>query len=230
MKRLVKILFGLAALVFVLIACGGTWLLFYSRDLPDIEHLSDFAPPIPKQVTDACLDRPVAAVPLDQIGSNLRTAARTVGVDLNRNGALRSLFSQLPRATVSTQIARTLFCNSRDRMLTRHFKELRTAIQLDRRFSKEDLLAIYLNRVYLGESGIGVENASQALFHKSSSNLTTAEAALVAGLIRSPTRDSPFRHPDRALARRNEVLEAMVAAGVLPPAEAQSAMSAPLLD
>jgi membrane carboxypeptidase/penicillin-binding protein len=210
-------------------------MLFYSSDLPDLKHLSDFAPTSPRLVKDACLDGPVTAIPPDQIGSNLRIAAGAVEVDSNGNGALRNLFRELQgspshHAPVSMQIARTLFCNSHDKILTRHLKELRTAIQLDRRFSKENLLAIYLNRAYLGESGTGVENASQTLFHKSSSNLTTPEAALVAGLIRSPRKDSPFRHPDRALARRNEVLEAMVAAGMLSPAEAQSAMSVPLLE
>jgi membrane peptidoglycan carboxypeptidase len=200
------------------VVCGADWFFFYSRDLPDMSHLRDFSPSTQKQTTDTCLVGPVIALPFDQIGKNLRDAVTSVETP-SRQGV----------SAVSVQIARTLFCNS-DRHLTRRVKVLRTAIQLDRRFSKQELFTIYLNRVYLGECGSGVEIASQCLFHKTASSLTPAQAALLAGMIRHPSRFSPLHHPERALERRNEVMDAMVAAGTLSQSAAQSAKSSRLLD
>jgi membrane carboxypeptidase/penicillin-binding protein len=212
--RVLLIVFGGA--VFLVLG-GAGWLVFYSRDLPDTTHLNDFAPATQRQVTADCLDGPVIALPYDQIGKNLRDAVSSV----ERTAGHRT-------AGLSVQVARTLFCNSHDKMLTRHLKELRVAIQLDRHFSKQELFTIYLNRVYLGDCGDGVESTAQCLFHKDASNLTAAEAALIAGMIRSPSRFSPYRHPERALARRNEVLNAMVAAKTLSLVEAASAKAMPL--
>jgi membrane peptidoglycan carboxypeptidase len=214
--RVALIVFGGAVLAVV---CGAGWFFFYSRDLPDTNHLHDFALTAQQQAIDTCLVGPVVANPFDQIGKNLRDAVAIIETPPQHGGP-----------PVSVQIARTLFCNSNDKMLTRHLKELRTAIQLDRGFSRQELLTIYLNRVYLGECGTGVENAAQCFFHKGAANLTPAEAALIAGMIGSPSRYSPSRHPDRALEQRNTIIDAMVAAGTLSQTDAQSAKSSRLLD
>ena len=86
---------------------------------------------------------------------------------------------------------------------------------------------MYSNRIYLGPELIGVQQGSEFYFHKSPAELNIAEAALLVGLIRSPVY-SPFKHPDRALRRRNEVVDAMVENGSITSVEAQAAKASPL--
>lgn len=93
-------------------------------------------------------------------------------------------------------------------------------------FSNQELLTIYANRVWLGEGGYGVHNAAQYFFHRDARDLTVPEAAFLAGLIWAP--GSYSRHPERALERRNEVLEQMVAQGSLTSAQAKAAEADPL--
>jgi len=168
MRRIARIaLFVLAGVVLMALA-GMGWLYFYSYDLPDIGHLRGFAPTNPVVLTDDCLDRPVMAIPYQQIGKNLQDAITSVE------------FRQ-KRATLSEQIARTLFCQP-DKQLSRHLKELRTSLQLDLHFSHEELLTIYPNRVPMGDCVHGVETTANCRFHKHASELTLSEAALIAGL------------------------------------------------
>lgn len=96
------------------------------------------------------------------------------------------------------------------RTLNRQLQEWRVAAQLQRRFSKSELLTIYANRTYFGENLIGVEAASKHYFHKEPDQLGIAEAALLAGLVKAPSRFSPLQHPERALERRNQVIDGMV--------------------
>ena len=102
-----------------------------------------------------------------------------------------------------------MFC-SPEKSLVRHEKELRTALQLDRRFSRRDLFAIAANIYDFGEDQVGVQAASQYFFRKNPVDLSVSEAALLAGLVRAPSYYSAVTHPDRALKRRNEVLDAMI--------------------
>lgn len=227
MRKLLWVVLIVFACGALLVLGGACWFYFYSRDLPDMTHLRDFAPASRQQLIDECLAGTVAAIPFDQIGKSLRDAAASLGISAEADSQKTSPRSQVD---LSLQIARTLLCHSHDKRVVHNLKELRIAIQLDRHFSMQELLTIYLNRVSLGECGSGVENAAQCLFHKSTVDLDSAEAALIAGMINSPSRYSPTRHPDRALARRNAVLDAMVAAGKLSLADANAAKSAPLLD
>jgi membrane carboxypeptidase/penicillin-binding protein len=217
MRKIARLTLAVLACV-LLAAFGGLgWFFFYSGDLPDISRLRDFAPTNRLVVVDDCLEGPVTAIPYDQIGKNLRDAVASAEYS---HGT----------AHVSVLIARGLFCHSHDKPLIRHLKETRTKLQLDRRYSEQELLTIYLNRVAMGECGSGVEAASQRLFHKPAVDLSPAQAALIAGMIRSPSGLSPVRHPERAMARRNEVLDAMAAAGTLSQDAAKSAKTEPLLN
>jgi membrane peptidoglycan carboxypeptidase len=107
----------------------------------------------------------------------------------------------------------------------RQLDELRTAEQLERHFSRRDLFTMYVNRVYFAEDEIGAQNASQRLFGKNPADLDISQAALLAGMIRSPSRFSPYKHPDRAMLRRNEVIDAMIAANMISSADGESAKS-----
>lgn len=95
-------------------------------------------------------------------------------------------------------------------MLERHFKEWRKAVQLRWHFSRDELLTIYANRVGFGEDCTGIHAAAERYFHKLPDQLGISEAALLAGLIQRPSYLSPSKHPDRALQRRNQVIDAMV--------------------
>ena len=113
-------------------------------------------------------------------------------------------------------------------MLERNLKEWRIAEQLRLRFSRDELLTIYANRVWFGDNQVGVEAASQYYFGKEPNQLDIADAALLAGLIRGPSRYSPYKHPDRALARRNEVIDAMLGDHVITDDQGKAAKATSL--
>ena len=113
-------------------------------------------------------------------------------------------------STITQQLARQSFL-SRDKTYRRKLKEVILAAYLEKMYSKNEILEVYLNKVYFGDGLYGVEAASRGYFGKSASDLTVAEAALLAGLIQSPSSYAPTVNLTRAIARRNVVLQAMVA-------------------
>ncbi len=112
------------------------------------------------------------------------------------------------------------------RTISRKLLEAMVALRIERQFTKQQILELYINRIYFGTGCYGVETASQAYFGKSASKLNLPEAALLAGLIRSPNRFSPLKNPEGAAMERNAVLDRMVALKTLSPAEAEQAKSA----
>src|SRR6266487_3232535 len=109
------------------------------------------------------------------------------------------------------------------RTLSRKLLEAMVALRIERQFTKQQILELYVNRIYFGSGCYGVETASQAYFSKSASKLNLPEAALLAGLIRSPNRFSPLRNPEGARIQRNAVLDRMVVLKKITPAQAQEA-------
>lgn len=134
-------------------------------------------------------------------------------------------------STVTQQIIKNTFLTPQ-KTLRRKLQEQFMALVLESRFSKDQILELYLNDVTLGQRGPfeihGVAEAARIFFGKDVKNLTLPEAATIAGLIQSPSRLSPFRNPQRAVERRNVVLGTMVDAGYIKPAEAAAARLAPL--
>ena len=112
------------------------------------------------------------------------------------------------------------------RTISRKLLEAMVALRIERQFTKQQILELYVNRIYFGNGCYGVETASQAYFGKSASQLNLPEAALLAGLIRSPNRFSPLKNPEGAAVQRNVVLDRMVALQTLSPAEADEAKKA----
>jgi len=112
--------------------------------------------------------------------------------------------------------------------LERNLKEARTAAHLRLRYSGDELLTIYANRAWFGDNQIGVEAASQYYFGKEPNQLDVAEAPLLAGLIKAPFVYSPYKHPDRAFARRNEVIDSMVQNHVITADQGQAAKATSL--
>ena len=130
-------------------------------------------------------------------------------------------------STITQQLAKNLFLRP-ERTITRKLEEAVYALWLEQRFSKDEILELYLNRVYFGGGTYGVEAASRRYFGKSSRFVTLPQAALLAGLLKAPSRYAPTRSVTRADARVDEVLDNMVEAGYLTPEQAKAANEQPL--
>lgn len=134
-------------------------------------------------------------------------------------------------STLTMQLARGFFLTPQQ-TVKRKLTEMLIATELEQRLSKKQILELYVNQVDMGQRGSftikGFGEAAQAYFGKDIGDLTLPEAALLAGIVNGPTYFSPYRHPDRALERRNIVLQAMVDNEVIPQAQADTAKAAPL--
>jgi penicillin-binding protein 1A len=127
-------------------------------------------------------------------------------------------------STITQQLARNLFLGS-DRTVERKATELLYAIQLERTYSKKQLLALYLSRVYFGSGAYGIEAASQRFFNKPAAKLTVREAAMLAAVMKSPTNYNPALEPERSKERTKLVLDAMVETGAITPAQRSKALA-----
>ena len=125
------------------------------------------------------------------------------------------------------QLARNLFL-SQDRSFHRKIQEILLATQIERRFTKEQILTLYANQIYLGHGVYGFEAASEFYFSKPARQLTLPEAALIVGLPKAPVNYSPISHPDRAIKRRNLVINAMLEDGKITAQVASDARNTPL--
>jgi penicillin-binding protein 1A len=133
-------------------------------------------------------------------------------------------------STITMQLARNVFSDriSREKTILRKIKEARVARAIEQRYSKNKILELYLNQVYLGNGAYGVETAAQRYFGKPVREVSVAEAAVLAGLLKGPERYNPRRFADRAIQRRNTVLELMRRAGAVSNADASLAKAYPL--
>jgi penicillin-binding protein 1A len=122
-------------------------------------------------------------------------------------------------STITQQLARNLFLNS-NRTIDRKLREAVLALALEAKFSKEQILELYLNKVYFGGGAYGIDSASRKFFSHPGDELSTAEAAIIAGLVKAPSRYSPTADVDAAVARANVVLRLMQEQGRISPSEA----------
>ncbi len=129
-------------------------------------------------------------------------------------------------STITQQLARNLFLTP-DQTLERKAQEIMLAVQLEQKYSKKQILALYLSRVYYGSGAYGLEAASRRFFDKPATKLTIPEAAMLAGLLKSPTNYSPVEEPEHAEARAALVLNAMKETGAITPAEYEHAIAHP---
>ncbi|MCS3730419.1 penicillin-binding protein 1A [Bradyrhizobium betae] len=129
-------------------------------------------------------------------------------------------------STLTQQLAKNLFL-TQERTMQRKLQEAELAIWLERKHSKNEILELYLNRVYFGSGAYGVEAAAQKYFGKPAKNVTVAEAAMLAGLVKSPSRLAPNRNPEGAEARAKIVLAAMADAKFITDAQAQASIGQP---
>jgi penicillin-binding protein 1A len=129
-------------------------------------------------------------------------------------------------STLTQQLAKNLFL-TQERTLQRKLQEAELAIWLERKHSKKEILELYLNRVYFGSGAYGVEAAAQKYFGKPAKNVTIAEAAMLAGLVKSPSRLAPNRNPEGAERRAQTVLTAMADSGLITQAQAAASIGHP---
>lgn len=118
-------------------------------------------------------------------------------------------------STLTQQIAGTLYCDRNDKSITRKLKELWWAIQMERRYSKNEILELYLNKIYFGGGTYGVNAASKYYFGHGATEITPAEAAILVIQLSNPAFYNPFDHPNRAMDRQKNVLDSMVAQGFI---------------
>jgi penicillin-binding protein 1A len=241
--RRVALIVGLALLVVV--STGAAAVLWaytvLHRSLPSVTALETIQPLQGTQVFDEN-DEPISEyqverrifVPLPSIPRALRDALIATEdkrfyshFGLDPIGILRALYQNYRRgrfaeggSTITQQLTKVLFLTP-DKSLERKLKEAVLALELERRYSKDRILEMYLNQVYFGQGAYGVEAAARTYFGKPVSDLELGEAALLAGLPRAPSAYSPFDHPAAAKRRRDVVLNRMVEAGLLKPADAK---------
>jgi penicillin-binding protein 1A len=236
--------FGSLAFTGLAVALGVWMLVGLARGLPDAAAIQQIGN---MQQSTAVFDADDAlaftiyeeqriAVPLQQISPNLQKAMVAVedqrfyehhGFDTVRiAGAawanLRHARAVQGGSTITQQLARQSFL-SPEKTLRRKVQELIVAARIEQQFSKPRILELYLNKVYFGDGLYGAEAASRGYFGKHASELTIPEAALLAGLVKSPSAYAPTEHRDRAVARRNLVLQAMLDSGAIDRASWQNA-------
>ncbi|MGD2023269.1 MAG: PBP1A family penicillin-binding protein [Desulfobacterales bacterium] len=229
----------LSAIVFLMVAvvCGSFAGAFFAltHDLPQIRALEHFKPDAVTRIYSA--DKVLLAelfiekrepVPLETIPRYLTAALvatedrkfyKHSGVDLK--GIARAIIKDIRAgefvegaSTITQQLAKTLFLTPR-KTLVRKIKEAILAFQLERRYTKDEILELYLNQVYFGSGAYGVESAAKIFFGKPVKDLNLSECALVAGMPKSPSRYSPLVNPDLAIKRRNMVLRQMRDTGII---------------
>ncbi len=227
----------------------GLIYFYLSLGLPDISSLKNYRPPAVTEVLDR-RGEPLAywykerrfPVPLSQMPPYLIQAFVSAedarfyehkGVDFL--GILRAAIKDIKAraivqggSTITQQVVRSLLL-SKKKSFIRKLKEAILAWEIDSALSKDEILNIYLNQIYLGAGAYGVEAAARTYFNKHVWELTLPEAALIAGLTPAPSRYNPLRNPRLALKRRAYVLRRMAEEGYITLEEAQKAAKAPLV-
>ncbi len=242
--KMYKVLVSLAALFGVMTGL----VVVYAVDLPQMEELARYRPNTTTELLDIhgreigsfALERRVV-VSYNDIPQNLHDAILSIedksfernwGVNLFRAvGAAYTDIHSHSRAqgssTLTMQLARNLFLSSQ-KTFARKLQEIFLTVQIERRFTKEQIFTLYANQIYLGHGRYGFEAGSEFYFSKKLKDLTLPEAALLAALPKGPEYYSPLRNPERAIRRRNLVLEEMEHDGKISSDQALAAMAAPL--
>ena len=250
--RFFGFLFAAGTILFLVGIAGVAGLMWhYSKDLPDYSQLQDYEPPVMTRVhaTDGSLlaeyakERrlylPIQAVPKMVINAFISAEDKNFydhgGLDFQ--GIMRAgiLYlqnfgsSRRPQgaSTITQQVAKN-FLLTNEVSFTRKIKEALLAMKIERTYSKEKILELYMNEIYLGFSAYGIAAASLLYFDKSVHELTVAEAAYLAALPKAPTYLHPFRQRERAIERRNYVIDRMVENGYVKPDEGEKQKKTPL--
>lgn len=234
-------------LVMIAAAVGATIILYYLPQMPSTETLKDVRLQIPLRVftqDDVFVSEfgeqrriPVAANQVPSLMIKAILAAEDdrfyehPGVDIK--SLMRALFNlvkvgeiQQGASTITMQITRNFFL-TRERTFSRKFKEILLALKIERELSKDEIMELYLNKVFLGNRAYGFGAAAQVYYGKNLDQLTLAEWAMLAGLPKAPSANNPLSNAETALDRRNYVLERMFKLGYIDQAQYNEAVGSP---
>lgn len=251
-----RLVVGLLSLGFAVAILGFAVVLFsfwfYGRDLPGLARLANYEPPIVSRVyagdgrligefaTEKRIFIPYKLMPETIVHAFISAEDQRFfnhrGVDLI--GTMRAGFTTVGSylaggsrvvggSTITQQVAKNFFFTS-EKTLKRKIREIILAMRIEAALSKDRILELYLNEIFLGNRAYGVAAAAQTYFNKPLRDLSIAEAAMLAGMPQAPSRYNPFRNPRAATARRAYVVQRMRADGYITADEARLALKAPL--
>jgi penicillin-binding protein 1A len=222
--------------------------VFFTRDLPQIRSLESFKPSAITRIyssehmlLDTLFIEKRDAVPLRKIPYYLKAALvatedrnfyKHSGVDIK--GIVRAILKDIRAggfvqgaSTITQQLTKTLFLTP-EKSLVRKIKEAILAFQLERRYTKDEILELYLNQVYFGSGAYGVESAARIYFDTPVEKLSLNQCAMIAGMPKAPSRYSPFVNYDLAFQRRNTVLKQMITTAIISRKQYESARKSPI--
>ncbi len=251
--RFFGFLFAAGTVVFLVgIAAAAGMIWHFSKDLPDYSQLQDYEPPVMTRVhaTDGSLlgeyakERrlylPIQAVPKLVINAFLAAEDKNFyehgGIDYSGMARAALLYAQnygsnrRPQgaSTITQQVAKNFLLNN-EVSFARKIKEALLAMRIERAYSKDKILELYLNEIYLGLGAYGIAAASLVYFDKSVNELTIAEASYLASLPKAPAALHPVRNRDRAIERRNYVIDRLQENGWIKTSDAEKARKEPLV-
>lgn len=244
-----KIFIGL--IIFIIVMAVGVGIGFVTANLNVKADLSkDILPPASSHIYDsagneiAIIHATENRVPIkiEQIPMNLQNAFVAIednrfyehkGVDFR--GLARAAYTNIVRheiaeggSTITQQLAKNAYL-TQDRTYKRKIQEIFLALQLEKQYTKQEILELYLNQIYFGQGAYGVQAASKVYFGKNVEDLTLSECAMLAGIPKSPNYYSPFNNINAAIERRNTVLDQMITYGYINYSEAYEAKKAELV-
>ena len=241
MKRFFKlIIWSLSAVVFLGLCSGVYFWYVWSSNLPFIGTVKEYRPPIiteifsdDGEIIGRLWEEKRTILPLDQMPKHLIQAFVAAedsrffeheGVDIK--SIFRAFIKNMSTgkikqggSTITQQVTKSLLLKNIKRTYRRKVREAILSLQLEKEFSKEHILFLYLNQIYLGQGAYGVEAAARTYFNKPAKDLNLAESAILAGLPQAPARYSPVAHFERAKARQKYVLERMREEGLIDDKE-----------
>jgi penicillin-binding protein 1A len=250
--RFLGFMFAAGMIVFIAVAGAAAFVLWkVSSELPDYEVLAKYEPPVMTRIhaNDGSLiaefsrERriyvPITAIPECIIKSFISAEDKNFyqhgGLDVQ--GIIRAVVTNMSNlqsgrravgaSTITQQVAKNFLLSS-DQTVERKLKEAILAIRIERAFTKEQILELYLNEIYLGVGAYGVAAAAQSYWDKALNELTLADCAYLATLPKAPSNYDPFKYADRAVARRNWVIDRIVENGFATKDEGEVAKAQPL--
>ena len=245
-------MFAAGMILFIAVAGAAAFVLWkVSNELPDYEVLAKYEPPVMTRIhaNDGALiaefsrERriyvPITAIPECIIEAFISAEDKNFyqhgGLDVQ--GIIRAVVTNMSNlqsgrravgaSTITQQVAKNFLLSS-DQTIERKLKEAILAIRIERAFTKEQILELYLNEIYLGVGAYGVAAAAQSYWDKALNELTVSECAYLATLPKAPSNYDPFKYPDRAVARRNWVIDRIVENGFATNEEGEAAKAQPL--
>ncbi|MEJ2672835.1 MAG: PBP1A family penicillin-binding protein [Deltaproteobacteria bacterium] len=248
-RRLNKVVYSLVFVALLGAAGGGAYIYYhFLRDLPDFTEIKDFRPPVVTQVfardgqrmgefySERRIEVPYSRMPrqliLAFVAAEDARFFEHPGVDIT--GIVRAFFRNLEAgevvqggSTITQQLVKRILLNS-EKSFSRKIREAVLAYRIDHYLTKEEILTLYLNNIFLGHGAYGVEAAAQEYFSKHVEDLNLAESAILAGLPKAPSRYDPFRHPRRAKERQAYVLRRMAEVGFISKAQERAAFRQPV--